>query len=384
MFPVLLLNGMSGMKIIANYLPQYHVIPENSAWWGEGYTDWTAVKKAKQIIDGQVQPKVPLGGKYRYLDDIESIRWQVKLAHEYGIDGFGIYHYWFNSDMQLLQTPSELIRDNSDIDINYLFIWDNCSWRRTWSNVKKGNDWAPTFDQKKNEASGLNGMLAELDYGTEADWDKHFDYLLTHFSDDRYIKVEGKPVFCIMKPRNDFSTIGKMVAHWNNRAIDSGFDGILCMSLDNEANRIASCKLTKTFRYSPKSPQTLIELLVEILYQRRAAINGKPQIHDYEAEWNRILRAAKRASKDTYLSGFVAFDDTPRRGNKATVYTGANPEKFERYLKKLLSIALGRGDELLFLSAWNEWGEGMYLEPDELNGYAWLEAVKNARLSVGM
>lgn len=369
---------MSNMKLIANYLPQYHVIPENSAWWGDGYTDWVAVRKAKPIVEGEIQPKAPLGGVYRYLDDPDSIKWQVGLAREYGIDGFGIYHYWFNSNMQLLQTPSELIRDNKDIDIEYMFIWDNCSWQRTWSGLRRGNDWAPSFDS--GGPDGSTGMLAELDYGDERDWEIHFEYLMTHFSDERYIRVDGMPVFAIMKPRNDFQTIRRMTKYWDRLARKRGLPGLRCLTLDNCANRLVGCRLPHTFRYSPKSPQSIVELAVEILFQRRAALNGRPQLHDYDHEWSRILRSARRASGSTYLSGFVSFDDTPRRGGKATVYRGATPDKFRRYLAELLSIAEGRGDELVFLSAWNEWGEGMYLEPDELNGYAWLEAVREARI----
>ena len=164
----------SKIKVIANYLPQYHVIPENNEWWGEGFTDWIAVKKANPLFSGHKQPRIPLNKHYYSLDNAQELRWQADLANKYGVYGFGIYHYWFSSDMNLLSTPAELILSNRDIKINFMFIWDNGSWIRTWSNVRYANTWAPKFDDIK-ENNGKNGVLAELQYGDEKQWKIQFE-----------------------------------------------------------------------------------------------------------------------------------------------------------------------------------------------------------------
>ena len=117
--------SVNKVKVIANYLPQYHTIPENDKWWGKGFTDWIAVKATEPAYEGHNQPRVPLNENYYSLDCADSIRWQASLAREYGIYGFGIYHYWFSSNQQLLQKPAELLLQNKDIDINFMFIWDN-------------------------------------------------------------------------------------------------------------------------------------------------------------------------------------------------------------------------------------------------------------------
>ena len=72
-------------------MPQYHEIPENDKWWGKGFTDWIAVKKAEPLFTGHRQPRVPLNKNYYDLSKVENIRWQVNLAKKYGIYGFGIY-----------------------------------------------------------------------------------------------------------------------------------------------------------------------------------------------------------------------------------------------------------------------------------------------------
>ena len=182
------------VKIIANYLPQFHVIPENSEWWGNNFTDWVAVKKAKPLFKWHNEPRIPLNNNYYSLDNPDSLKWQANLAREYGVYGFGIYHYWFSSSLNLLTKPAELILNNKDIDINFFFIWDNTSWKRTWSVIKRGNDWAPDFDNASSQNKN-NGILAELIYGEESDWEKPFNYLLPFFKDSRYIKIDNKPAF---------------------------------------------------------------------------------------------------------------------------------------------------------------------------------------------
>lgn len=366
-------------KIIANYLPQFHRIPENDKWWGEGFTDWEAVKKAKPLYKGHIQPKEPLDGNYYSLDNADTIRKQAKLAKKYGVYGFGIYHYWFNSKMQLLQKPAELILANKDIDINFMFIWDNSSWKRTWSNVKNANDWAPNFDgnaelEQKEREVNASGILAELVYGDEKDWKTHFDYLLPFFKDERYIKVDNKPVFGIFQPNNDFETVKKMVEYWDKLAKEAGFDGIRCMGRDWTIGKNLEYKM----RYTPLVSVGIFDRILQGIKRRLARYTNRIFFYDYDWHWREILYYAKKADDKTYLSGFVTYDDTPRRGIKARIVKGATPQKFEKYLKRLLKISTDQKKELIFVSAWNEWGEGMCLEPDKQYGYQWLEALKNA------
>ncbi len=360
------------IKVIANYLPQYHRIPENDLWWGEGYTDWVATKNAQPLFEGHRQPRIPLGNNYYDLSDIDTIRWQAELARKYGVYGFGIYHYWFNSDLQLLQKPAELLLQNKDIDINFMFLWDNTSWKRTWSNVV-GNDWAPQYDlSKKNE----KGILAQLEYGNERDWEKHFDYLLKFFSDDRYIKIDEKPAFVIMNPSKyqEFDILKRMVNFWNDLAIKEGLKGITILGTENWRNN----KFDYGFRYMPCQCLTMSDALLVKVKKIFIKSDDKVQWFNYDKEWAKIIRRAKNSQKDVFLSGFVRFDDTARRGNKARIVLGSTPQKFQKYFTELLKISKQQGKEYVFCPAWNEWGEGMYLEPDTVDGYAYLEALKAA------
>jgi hypothetical protein len=360
------------IKVIANYLPQYHEIPENNKWWGKGFTDWVAVKNATALYEGHREPRIPLNGNYYDLSDVNNIRWQARLAKQYGVYGFGIYHYWFSSKMNLLQTPSELILNNKDIDIHFMFIWDNFSWKRTWSKVKTGAAYAPSFDNNHVTDGGDNGILAELKYGDEKEWKEHFDYLLKFFKDRRYIKIDNKPVFSFYQARNNFPLLKKMTAYWDFLAKENGFSGMMCLSKDI----LYPIKLDRRMKYSPFQMTTPLLFLKYKLKSKQYLKLGKPAIWNYDEVWNDILTEARYAAKDSYLCGFVDYDDSPRRGNKARILKGGNPEKFEKYMKELVKISLNQKKEYIFLMAWNEWGEGSYLEPDTYNKYGYLEALK--------
>lgn len=364
---------MKDIKIIANYLPQYHITEENNKWWGEGFTDWIATKTAKPLFRNHKEPRVPLNNNYYSLDDINAIRWQANLARNYGVYGFGIYHYWFSSNQKLLYKPAELLLNNKDIDINYMFIWDNGSWKRTWKKEKFANDWAPKFDDNLNTENN-NGILAELIYGGEEDWRIHFEYLLKFFKDKRYIKIDNKPVFAFFQPFNDFETIKKMSNYWDKLAKKNGFNGIICATRENYKKNHLEYKI----RYSPFSPEYILDKIKYKIKDIIAAKTGTIRFYDYDKCWQEIITNAKKSDEKTFLSGFVDFDDTPRRANKGRVVQRSTPEKFGQYIEQLARIAKNKNQEYLFVTAWNEWAEGAYLEPDMINGYKYLEQLKLA------
>lgn len=362
------------VKIIANYLPQYHQIPENDKWWGDGFTDWVAVKQAHPLFENHNQPRIPINENYYDLSKVENIRWQAKIAKEHGIFGFGIYHYWFSSEMQLLQTPSEIILNNKDIDIHFMFIWDNFTWKRTWSKIKTGAAYAPAFDGEgnNNDVNNDNGILAELKYGDKNDWEFHFNYLLKFFQDERYIKIDNKPVFSFYQARNNFPVIKEMVDFWDKLAKKNGFAGIMCLSKDI----LYPVKLERRMKYSPFQMTTLPLFLKYKIKSKIYQKKNKLAVWDYDEVWKDILFEARFSAKDSYLCGFVDYDDSPRRGNKGRIIIGGTPDKFENYMRKLLKISKKQNKEYVFLMAWNEWGEGSYLEPDNVHQYKYLEAIK--------
>lgn len=356
------------------YLPQFHQIKENDEFWGEGFTDWVSVKKAKPLFNNHIQPRIPLNREYYDLSQEKDVRWQCKLAKEYGIYGFGIYHYWFNNDKNLLTKPAQIIFENKDIDINYFFAWDNGSWKRSWSNVK-GNDWSP-LEEKIEDKKGPSVLIPYI-LGGESDWENHFNYLLPFFNDCRYIRIDNKPVFVIYNYNKE---IEKMCAYWDKLAKRQGLNGIFVIYRYDELSPcpngsnmyfyqpLASAGWQKKYTLSKAFYKLMNFFHLEIL-----------QSYNYDKIWLQLLSEAKRhTSSNMFHGAFVSYDDTPRRGIKGKIIKESSPEKFQKYLTELLNICKEQGKEYVFLTAWNEWSEGAYLEPDIENKYAYLTAVRDS------
>lgn len=365
-------------KIIAMYLPQYHRIPENDLWWGEGYTDWKAVKESSKLFPDHKQPKIPWEENYYDLSNIETLKAQAELANKFGIDGFGIYHYWFSSEQVLLDTPPKLLLKNNDIDIHYFFMWDNGNWKRTWSNVKFSNSWAPLYDKTKKGPE----ILAKLDYGNEEEWKKHYEYLLPFFKDDRYIRVDGKPMFGVFNQDNDPSILKMMFDFWDKLAKEDGLNGIAFLGRSNLSGKMIA---DYQFDYEPCThgwigKNNLQRALNKAKDEWRIK-RGKLKIYKYSNIWKKIIKDISHR-KDYLPGAFVRYDDTPRRGRNSSIVIEDDPNLFEKYMKQLLTKCNNYSKEFVFLTAWNEWGEGAYLEPDVDNGYEYLEALKRAINSV--
>lgn len=357
------------IKFIAMYLPQYHQIPENDEFWGKGFTDWVSVRKSKPLYDGHDQPRVPQNDYYYDLSKKEDIEWQVKLARENGIYGFGIYHYWFNNEKNLLTRPAEIIRDNKDIDINYFFAWDNNNWARSWSNVK-GNAWATT-EENQQEHKGPQVLIPYI-LGKEPDWENHYNEVVKYFKDERYIKKDGKPLFIIFRHTDD---IDDMCAYWDTLAKRDGFPGMFFIfkNGNREQNKFHYQPIYSGWEYLP-----LVKRIVRRIKGYLGIKTNGIRFYSYDEIWRKIIKTAKQCRDEKqYYGAFVSYDDTPRRGNKGIVVKDSTPEKFRQYLTELASVSKQQGKEFIFTTAWNEWGEGAYMEPDVTNGEDYLKAIKS-------
>lgn len=354
--------NMDNIRTLTMYLPQFHRTPENDKWWGEGFTEWTAVRAAKPLFDGHLQPRIPLNKYYYDLLDKEVMQKQVQWMREYGIDGQCFYHYYFKDGRRVLEKPAENLLCWTDVDMPFCFCWANTTWVRTWSNIG-GNTWADEFEQNDSEEN-KSGILLNQKYGREEAWRKHFEYLLPFFRDKRYIKVDGRPVFLITWIA-EIPCLQPMVAYWKELAAETGIPEVYFIGM---GVNYAVPNMDALLIGGPHSFWKLGEP-EEGLYKIR-----------YDDVWEQTLATRSIKGCKTYIGGFVDYDDTARRGRHGgIVMDGFSVQKFYRGMKELYKRNLRLCNDLIFINAWNEWGEGMYLEPDEEYRFELLDAVRRAK-----
>lgn len=347
------------------YLPQFYRTPENDQWWGEGFTDWKAVKTAKCLYEGHEQPRIPQNNKYYNLLEHDVMAWQTELMKKYEIDGLCMYHYWFKDGKKVLEKPAENLLRWKDILMPFCFCWANQTWARSWSRLQDKNTWADTYEKEKEPCG--NGILLEQRYGREEQWKEHFEYLLPFFFDERYIRVDGRPLFLIHNSSDIFCLI-EMLDYWRELCKAHGLPELYVVGA--KGNRPNLDCLEGILNRQPSGG--IGRLPVSCKYTK----NGIT-VWEYDDIWSEILN--ERMSEQTLLQGVVGYDDTPRRGTEGQIVEHATPEKFSFYLTELLAKSAAFEKDIVFLNAWNEWGEGMYLEPDESCGDGYLKAVPVAK-----
>ena len=352
------------MKIIAFHLPQYHSFPENDKWWGKGFTDWDNVKKAKPLFEGHMQPVVPDKAIYYNMLEVDTLKRQAELAREYGVYAFCYYHYWFDGKL-LMEKPVELLLKNSDIKTHFCMCWANEPWTRAWDGA-------------------TSEVIMPQEYGSKKEWKEHIDYLIPFFKDDRYIKINGCPLFVIYRTES-ISDIDSMIQLWEDVCRKAGFDGIhIVEELNGFQTQEYSKKSKAVLKFQPNYEEKVRGSLVKKIDRlkskficQRYDVEKTLYFASYDRVWKRILKDARSETRNNiYPGAFVAWDNTPRKKTKGSVFYGATPEKFEKYFSRLACISNEKKSEFIFVNAWNEWAEGAYLEPDETTGYKYLDVIK--------
>lgn len=354
------------MRVLALYLPQFHTFKENDEWWGEGYTEWTAVKRAKPLFKGQMQPRVPADGEYYDLSDESgrTLNKQALLAEEYGIYGFVFYQYYFTG-RKLMERPMEILLKHPEINLKYCISWANETWTRAW------------YDKKEE-------VLMEQGYGDESSWREHFDYLLRFFKDDRYIKVDGRPMLCIYRTF-DIKELDRMRERFDSWALEAGFNGIYLVGGKTAGVQDARNICDAYYYFEPGfslkhglPPIRTLSYDFSTGVRHLVNITSKKEMLERRIpiEWIQEAIINREYGKNEYPGIIARWDNTPRRGYKGLAYTGASPERFYSTLCKLKRKI--PEESFVFVNAWNEWGEGAMLEADKAEGTAYLEAVKRA------
>ena len=346
------------VKTIAFYLPQFHRIPENDKWWGNGFTEWTNTRKAKPRFNGHYQPREPhkdIG--YYDLTNVETLKKQAALAKQHGIYGFCFYLYWF-SGKRLLEKPLDLFLEHPEIDINFCLCWANENWTRRWDGLD-------------------NKVLIKQDY-SEGDPFKFIEDIQKYVVDKRYIRIDGIPIILVYYPGH-IPNVRDVFLKWREYANEIGIGKINIFICNTWGHTAKTLNIEDIIDGSVEFPPHNMQHK-GIYYESDVAT-----IADYDELMSGIKKELLRDNNSSkskiiplYRTSVMGWDNTARKEKDWFVYGKFSLRCFYEWISLLVADAQHTKKTFIFVNAWNEWGEGTYLEPDKKYGYANINTLSKA------
>ena len=362
------------VRAIAFHLPQFHPIPENDEWWGKGFTEWRNVAKARPLFPGHYQPHLPADLGFYDLRLGEARAAQAELATEYGIYGFCYYHYWFNG-RRILERPVNEIVQSREPDFPFCLCWANENWTRRWDGLEEE-------------------VLLKQDY-SGADDLAHIRSLMPVFSDPRYIRVMDKPIFIVYRA-TQLPEPERTTEIWRAEAERAGLKGLFLVRVEshNESGDPRALGFDCSVEFQPLFGEELYTLRIprRKWWHRRKLRTAEPAFYDNLIfDYMRLSRRALARPPAGYPRipcVFPSWDNSPRRKSGAHIFINSTPDAYGQWLQEVVNQRRAESREendglvspesLLFINAWNEWGEGNHLEPCQRWGRAYLEATRRA------
>ena len=350
-------NAPRKAKLLAYYLPQFHHVPENDAWWGKGFTDWTNLGRALPRFVGHLQPRVPRDLGFYSMDDPGTLRRQIEMALGAGLSGFVFYYYWFNGH-RLLEKPLEQLLGDPSLEFPFCVMWANENWTRRWDGLEREVLIAQEY--RERDDVGLVASFARL------------------FADARYIRVQGRPLLMIYRV-SLIPDAARRVRLWRQ----------MFQERHNEDPLIIVAQSLGDYDPEPYGLDGAVEFPPHKLSPEAEKINDRldlidpdftAAVYDYQdiVEVSLSTPPPKFPLIKTIVPG---WDNDPRREGQGLVLQGATPARYQAWLEKLIAYADETpfyDERIICVNAWNEWAEGAFLEPDLHFGAAFLNATGRA------
>ncbi len=344
-------------KLIAFYLPQFHTISLNNKYIEQGFTEWTNVTKILPQFIGHYQPHLPVDVGFYDLTTDKIMYRQIELAKMYGIYGFCFYYYWFSGGKRLLETPLFNFLKNKELDIPFALCWANESWAKQWD-------------------GGNKEVMMEQKFSYD-DCDKFFFDILPFWKDERYIKVNNRPLFIIYNPKlfKDEETI-YFVKRLRELAKENGLGDLYIIGAKVFGNTDSTIYgMNASVEFYPNGHKNLkeIDLNGKILNKRFMS-----KVFDME-DAIKNKKFMPEVNYPMYKTVFPYWDNSARKAFQGGWVFQTTPDLYKEWLKDSINWTKKKhnpDEQFVFINAWNEWAEGAHLEPDRQFGYAFLEATK--------
>jgi lipopolysaccharide biosynthesis protein len=349
---------------VASYLPQFHPIPENDEWWGRGFTEWRNVAQGRPQFRGHRQPHLPADLGFYDLRVPEVREAQATLARDHGIAAFCYYHYWFEG-RRLLERPFDEVLASGRPELPFCLCWANEPWTRAWD-------------------GRASSVLVEQTY-SDADDREHARWLVRGFADERYLRVDGKPVFLVYRAGR-LPDPKRTTDRLRAEAARAGLGELLLCRVESfrdEHGDPAAFGFDASVEHQPDWTDLGAPRRRTLGWRiaARAGASSRAFTRHRVYDYGEVAEHMARRPQPRYrcFPGLTpSWDNTPRRPRDGVVLHGSTPAAYGRWLDACLHRAAADPDPLVFVNAWNEWGEGNHLEPDDRWGRGYLEATRDA------
>lgn len=345
--------------------------PRSMMFWPEGIGEWQSVRNAVSKFHEHNWPRKPLWG---YVNEADPyvMEMQINAAADHGVNVFIYDWYWYDRRPFLEACLNDgYLKARNNSKVKFYLMWANHNANNTWDiRLSQYGDniiWDGAVDRKEFEIIGRRLI------------EKYFNH-------PSYYTIDGKPVFMIYDLQNLLKGLGSVDAtndalKWlRKEAIDTGLPGIH-LQLAYQGEQFLN--LSGVDSETEINPEKIIESLrfdSITHYQFAHFVNID---RDYKLIMDDVLKEWARVEKNYAIPYFphisIGWDNNPRfKELRPGIIKGNTPEEFRKALEKakLFADTHPAQTPLVTINSWNEWTESSYLEPDNLNGYAYLEAVK--------
>jgi hypothetical protein len=345
---------------VAFYLPQFHRTPQNDAWHGSGFTEWSVVAASRPLFPGHAQPHLPGELGFYDLRLPETRELQARLARSHGISGFCYYHYWFKGRRMLERPFNEVLRSGQP-DFPFCLCWANESWYRRWQ-------------------GSADELVMEQEFDEEDDVE-HIRWMIEAFRDERYIRIKGRPLLTIYRPQ-DLPDPKRTVEIWRDECSRAGLPDPWLVGFETRGSVVdpADIGFDAGAQFVPHGVNDIVETT-----RRPPSCDPSNTVYDY-ADVAAAYVGAADPPWIRYPCVATGWDNTPRRRNgEALLLLGSTPDRYGAWLERAIRSQMRSegGDGIVFVNAWNEWAEGAHLEPDADNGRAYLEVTRRVVEELG-
>ena len=346
--------------------------PRTRIFWPEGYGEWQTVKAMKPKYEGHQWPRKPLWG---YVNEADPyvMEMQIEAAAAHGVNVFIYDWYWYDNRPFLEQClDNGYLKARNNDKVKFYIMWANHTATSIWDKRTAEMNY-PIWNGEVNFDQFKTIVRRTIDM---------------YFSHPSYYKIDGKPVYMIYDYYNIIKGLGgidgarKALDYFREETVRAGFPGLhLQVTLRGQ----------KAFNVTGLDPIYEGDAVAAVNALGFDSATHYQFVHitrEMGRDYLEILEDIKKEQKFVessfnmpyYPHVSVGWDSNPRynilKTNVCRNNTPENVEKAFLMAKEYIDTHSELRAPLVTVNSWNEWTETSYLQPDDLYGYGYLEAIK--------